>query len=411
MDQMKWQRRAHQQTASVQLKWLHRCLADLEGHAPKDSTNKPKYHDWSLQSSFTAEDHYSGLFTPLPHPDPAFNMYDAMAALAHVADLMIPVMDQSKSVSLKNSKECYRPTAVWRLRSALHARYPKLTAKLLDDVLPYVWWARGDLHQAAEMLVDRSRALKDIDKNLCGLYLNETGRLYCQVGDRDMASKFFRLAIEAVPKFSYPSYSHTSPQSDMIAMSALALSATSWDQGVLDVSCAVQASGSWKAVLLYNDLPPPVNVEAVFSRLSVHAGIAVGNSDPDKHAGGIGCTAWLEECVALVASLAEKVPQLCHHLSLLYALQGKERESRQSHREYVDRFAGFQTWENGFPGSHHGMIEVFPGLDVRPNPWHGLIKLIKPLNIPPPVIKLVWRHRLSHPPMCSGYCKSVLSIK
>jgi hypothetical protein len=100
-----------------------------------------------------------------------------------------------------------------------------------------------------------------------------------------MASKFFRLAIEAVPKFSYPSYSHTSPQSDMIAMSALALSATSWDQGVLDVSCAVQASGSWKAVLLYNDLPPPVNVEAVFSRLSVHAGIAVGNSDPDKHAG------------------------------------------------------------------------------------------------------------------------------
>jgi hypothetical protein len=103
-----------------------------------------------------------------------------------------------------------------------------------------------------------------------------------------------------------------------------------------------------------------------------------------------------------VASLAEKVPQLCHHLSLLYALQGKERESRQSHREYVDRFAGFQTWENGFPGSHHGMIEVFPGLDVRPNPWHGLIKLIKPLNIPPPVIKLVWRHRLSHPPMCSG---------
>ena len=111
-------------------------------------------------------------------------------------------------------------------------------------------------------------------------------------------------------------------------------------------------------MLLYNDLPPPVNIEAVFSRLSVHAGVAVGSSDPDKHAGisskyqadvgcfqyclyctvgVLGCAAWLVECVTLVASLAEKLPQLYHPLSLLYALQGKEREARQSHLEYVDK--------------------------------------------------------------------------
>ena len=35
MDQMKSERRAHQLVASVQLKWLHKCVADLESREAK----------------------------------------------------------------------------------------------------------------------------------------------------------------------------------------------------------------------------------------------------------------------------------------------------------------------------------------------------------------------------------------
>lgn len=35
MDQMKLERQGHQLIASVQLKWLHKRLADLESHEPK----------------------------------------------------------------------------------------------------------------------------------------------------------------------------------------------------------------------------------------------------------------------------------------------------------------------------------------------------------------------------------------
>lgn len=89
-----------------------------------DSTKELKYYDWSLQTSFTAQDKYSGLFTPLPHPDPACNMYDAVAALAHVADLMVPIVERSRHYPATESTDgLFRSTAVWRLRSALHARF------------------------------------------------------------------------------------------------------------------------------------------------------------------------------------------------------------------------------------------------------------------------------------------------
>ena len=103
-----------------------------------DSTNQPKYYDWTLQSSFTAEDYYSGLFTPLPHPDPACNLYDAVAALAHVADLMVPVVDRLRSCSTTESRDSYRPVAVWRLRSALQARLVKEAAFGGTQICTYV---------------------------------------------------------------------------------------------------------------------------------------------------------------------------------------------------------------------------------------------------------------------------------
>ena len=83
-----------------------------------------------------------------------------------------------------------------------------------------MWWARGNVTAAAEAFIQRSNAIKEksgflikkrisrlsnpfLKVTLCGYYLNEVGRLYTIFGDRQKSAKFFRLASEAVPIFSY----------------------------------------------------------------------------------------------------------------------------------------------------------------------------------------------------------------
>ena len=66
---------------------------------------------------------------------------------------------------------------------------------------------------------------------------------------------------------------------------------------VLDVACGVQAGGTWRAVLLSDDIPSPVVIDAVVSRLSVHTGVVVGSSNPDEHKPGRRLSLWLVCCL------------------------------------------------------------------------------------------------------------------
>eukprot|EP00118_Oscarella_pearsei_P023524 m.282640 g.282640 ORF g.282640 m.282640 type:complete len:1082 (+) comp40659_c0_seq20:48-3293(+) len=376
MERMKLERQAHQCVASVQMKWLHKNLTSIQTSGViQDDLG---YCDRTLQDTFSDQG-VGGLFTPLPHPDPAPNFDDGLASMCQLIDLML--------------EPSGKPAAVYRLKSVLETRHPKLIPCLFDDALPYVWWARGNVTAAVEAFVHRSEFLKTKSVSLCAFYLNEAGRLYSMFGDRQKAAKFFRLACEAVPYYSYPEqYRHEADRRDMVSMSGMALSAAAWDCGVLDGSCAIQASDYWKSVLLCDRIPSPVVEEAILSRLAVHAGKITDKSSSVEIEGD--GSDWLDECVKFLLSLVEKYPKFRHHLSLLYALQGRATLARRQHREYIENHAGFRIWNNGQPGSHRGLI-------FRPQKvWTSVIAFVELLKGSPlPVLKLKWRTRIGNPVM------------
>ncbi|XP_070553714.1 uncharacterized protein [Ptychodera flava] len=91
-----------------------------------------------------------------------------------------------------------RHAAVIKVKMALKARYPRFVEHLFDISLAYVWWARGHLVQASELLFKAAEQVKtsttpahkdSTDKRNYhphpqkAMYMNDAGLMYAVFGD------------------------------------------------------------------------------------------------------------------------------------------------------------------------------------------------------------------------------------
>ncbi|CAG2196136.1 unnamed protein product [Mytilus edulis] len=81
-----------------------------------------------------------------------------------------------------------------RVKHILQKRFPVGTKVCFDIAMPYVYWARGEL----KLATDHFLALVHTERRgrIKALYINELARMHAQVGEGDLAARFYRMASD-----------------------------------------------------------------------------------------------------------------------------------------------------------------------------------------------------------------------
>ncbi|CAC5399338.1 unnamed protein product [Mytilus coruscus] len=156
-----------------------------------------------------------------------------LSAFATAIDSMLPAsyIEPKRYSTLKG-----------RVKHILQKRFPVGTTVCFDIAMPYVYWARGEL----KLATDHFLALVQTEKRvrIKALYLNELARLHAQVGEGDLAARFYRMASDvAQEKF------RDCLAADQISGQTQMLQANLNDQGILNEEKARKSRNYWKSII------------------------------------------------------------------------------------------------------------------------------------------------------------------
>ncbi|XP_077984009.1 uncharacterized protein LOC144438730 [Glandiceps talaboti] len=357
---------------SLQLKWLHRNIAINEKNFEPTEIICNKSGRFILEDGLSKVDN-SELFVnvraetvrSIPVKISKENKGDnqarwELAALVHAIDLMLP--SSFKHRGSTSTEECdetamnkARQAAVMKVKIALRARYPRLIEHLFDIALAYVWWARGHLPQASQMLCHAAEKINPVSADMKkmksyepylqkAMYLNDSGLMYAMFGDPTAAAKCYRQAAEVSCSAGGSVKSH-----DLLVLQSLILAAAAWDQGLMNKTRAVNSCSAWSAVMASpKDCPPEVTCAAVEAFLCFHAGMS---TDPSIKSDEDESCAWLHEAKNKLEKLM-KNQVMFQGLNLYYAfvlaMLGMGTESLHALRSYSACCDGI-SHPHGFP--------------------------------------------------------------
>ncbi|XP_002736193.2 uncharacterized protein LOC100369133 [Saccoglossus kowalevskii] len=377
---------------SCQLKWLHRELARSETFVNGDSVmdGRSIFEAGSNSDEAALRDILPNLacksymIRTIHSRHPLCTIGQVIAALAHTVDIMLPSSFKYRHTSkdeVLDEDACIQ-YSVDKVKLALKARYPALIDKLFDVALCYVWWARGQIPQAAKALFEaKVTTAKEPEVSQClqkAIFLNDCGLVYVMFGDAFAAGRCYREAADVGSNLTLHSQNAQFMQS-------LILSAFAWSQGLLNKSAAVNSCDAWNAALSsQKDCPYRVVQAAVEAFLCFHAGHSTGpflSKDEETQA-------WLEEAEKKINDMVKIHSKLAVHHAFVLAMLGREGESLQALRNYT--YYGTFDHINGFPARQirHS---------TRKSPLNPLIEVARQTNKPVPVLSMLWRRQYIHP--------------
>ncbi|XP_070554730.1 uncharacterized protein [Ptychodera flava] len=409
-DELKHRRALHSQ----QLKWLHRILLINEkGFDPERVTFEKVgrcvfqegYERKDLDDFFSRHMQFDALKSlMLKHSCNDLSANEKIAVLAHVIDLMLPSTFRCKrSPSVTEDEDDIlrkaRQTAVIKVKIALKARYPRFVEHLFDISLAYVWWARGHLGQASELLFQAADqvktkttpAHKDSTERRSNhlhlqkaMYMNDAGLMYAVFGDPIAAAKCYRQAAEV---------SCTGFQSgvqDDVVLQSMILIAAAWDQGLMNKKSSVNSASAWNAVMASPaDCPLEAVYAAVEAFLCFHAGYSTDSSNLSQEEEN---KAWLIEAKEKLEKLMKTFPEasvLKLYYSFVLAMLGNGYDSIQALRLFTSS-CDPASYPQGFPARQVRQA-------TKASVFQPLVDIAKETHRPVPVMPLLWRRQLVHP--------------
>ncbi|KAJ8297743.1 hypothetical protein KUTeg_024274 [Tegillarca granosa] len=233
--------------------------------------------------------------------------YCLFGVLACLVDLMMPPVVSAnlkkKSANEETQMAHSVKRVVQRVKHVIKSRFPKIVDHIFNEVLPYVYWARGNLPAATESFTELAQ--NDKRCRYKAFYLSEIGRMYGQYNLVENATKSYRLAAELATQKNPSLDSEVNGQ-------MMILCANVYDQGLMTIIKGKQALSTWKSVLFCPDVKKEdvVNV-LVDSMLCFHSGCW---ADYDSQ--------WLESARDQLTFLTSTCPQLFYPLSMVHALLG-----------------------------------------------------------------------------------------
>ncbi|XP_022098510.1 uncharacterized protein LOC110983515 isoform X1 [Acanthaster planci] len=303
----------------------------------------------------------------LPEPVDGYDASDwCIAVVAHTIDMLLPTTMSEPVVTETVSALCDHSAAmaanVDSVRCLLSKWAPKLAQHCFDAALVYVWWSRGHIERAKQLLLQLlNHQIDDMVASSAnfpetglqiGLYLNELGRMMTHADQPELAGQFYRDAMEFAQDGSPLSINSSRLQS-------LALCAAAYDQGMMNQHYAVRAQSLWYSVLCEPDCPPELTQAAIVSLLHCHVSFSsqenVTKVDADK--------LWLKEMAAKLHDISLKDPSAYFYLSAVWAFLGKNDEAFEAYVNYSAYFS--QTRGTEVPGS---VVKSGPGSNQH-YPW------------------------------------------
>ncbi|XP_048769002.2 uncharacterized protein LOC125675414 [Ostrea edulis] len=296
-----------------------------------------------------------------------------MCVLSSLLHLTLPYPDPYTGKLTYNRKNRKLSTsydrAVENVTVPLRQSYPETMKMLYDKVLPYVFWARGDVKRAKEgFLYLISTNIKPRYK---AMYVYEMGRMLRFFEDPTQVNLASISEISEI--FVSKAYHCQAEVAQQISKQSFLLKANLYDQGVLTIEKAIQAADLWT--------------------YSVHALPAWGTDSWEHfyfmdsllcyHAStrfemGVD---WLNYTKERLEPLCGVYPDLYIFLSMLYALQKNERRSQST-------FLDFQK--------HETRVTLTLITGSISHPWTALMEAVKQSPSFRP-LKVLWRTQLNPP--------------
>ncbi|CAG2185732.1 unnamed protein product [Mytilus edulis] len=180
------------------------------------------------------------------------------------------------------------------------------TKVCFDIAMPYVYWARGEL----KLATDHFLALVHTERRgrIKALYINELARMHAQVGEGDLAARFYRMASDmAQEKF------RDCTAADQISGQTQMLLANLNDQGILNEEKARKSKSHWNSIIsslyFHKEGSERAFIEAM---LCFHGYCWTGER-----------LSWLQVAADCLKELVKSYPDLHYHLACVYSFMGK----------------------------------------------------------------------------------------
>ncbi|OWF47095.1 uncharacterized protein LOC110454844 [Mizuhopecten yessoensis] len=339
-------------------------------------------------------------FTFATHMEPWPNNYDEksyvfyqrfLGCLATLVDLMMPAVLSNKNIEAgkehKSESEqilSATKTTIRRVKGALKIRFADVADTFFDKVIPYVFWARGDLQQASALFTK----LIDGDKRsrYRAMCMVEVARMHAQLGEPDLACRFYRMAADiALEK------GKTTKDSKEVTGQMLMLMASVYDQGMMTAQKAQSAADHWKYVVTSEGFNQGAANMAIISMLCFHSGPGNG---PDEHSS-------FEKARNRLKALSDVCPQCQYYLSMLQALAGQGSDAVNTYREFLQR--ANMDGDTDAPGLRmlsRSRTNV-ASYRQRQNVWFALEAMVSKARLPQP-LQVLWRSHLQPLRVCDS---------
>ncbi|XP_061165316.1 uncharacterized protein LOC133174252 [Saccostrea echinata] len=291
-----------------------------------------------------------------------------MLVLGSFLHLTLPLPDPHKGNPKLKARDGSAPydRAVDNVVTTLKTRYPIVMGAFYDKVLPYIFWARGDIVRAREGFHHLIHTNKK--SRYKALYLYEIGRMLHFFDDPALLS--FDSMADISEVFASKPYYCQNEVAQQVSKQISLLKANLCDQGVMTFEKARMAADKW--IHCVHALPAwgKDSLEYIFymdSLLCYHS-----NSRFEM---GVD---WLEDAKVRLKPLCGVYPELYVFVSMLYAIQ-KNRKRVQA------TYQLFRQQET-----------IFTCEKYKECPWEALTEAVERSPSVKP-LKVLWRTQLNPP--------------
>ncbi|XP_069131367.1 uncharacterized protein [Argopecten irradians] len=254
-----------------------------------------------------------------------------------------------------------------------------ITDLFYDKIIPYVFWARGDFHLAANLF---TKLIEGEKRSRCrAMYMVEIARMHAQLGEPETASRFYRMAADiALEKGK--ALKHEKEVSGQMLM----LMASIYDQGMMTSKSDQTAAEHWRYVVTSGTFNRGAANMAAISMLCFHSRPSC-DTEPSSFV----------EARRRLEALAEKCPKFLYYISLLQALAGEESDAENFFKTYKQREQADGNTDG--PGLSMNISSSAGTRRKRPSFWQSLSTMVSKSGHPQPLYVL-WRSHLQPLRVC-----------
>ncbi|XP_033743450.1 uncharacterized protein LOC117329561 [Pecten maximus] len=250
-----------------------------------------------------------------------------------------------------------------------------------DKIIPYVFWARGDLHQASTLFTKLIEG--DKRSRFRAMCMIEIARMHAQLGEPEVACRFYRMASDiALEK------GKAAKHDKEVFGQTLMLLASVYDQGMMTMSKARTAADHWKYVVTSETFNQGAVNMAAISMLCFHSRPG-SDTEPSSFV----------EARSRLDAMVQVCPSYLYYISMLQALAGQESDADNTYRTFIQR----ETENGNYDAPGLRMISSVSSSSgsrrKRQNFWHNLSAMVTKSGSPQP-LHVLWRSHLQPLRVC-----------